>query len=709
MGAMTSLMVSGLPAATARSQPPMHAAPPANVHVLCASDAATGAPVVYARVRMAGGRVWGMSGHCLALPVASGDTITITRLGYTPWTGTVADARGVSANTVTRVVLADTVAHGASADTVIVRLVPVAAALPASITRARGSSGASSVGARNAVTLDVDSARTLGAGSTGALIALLPYTFPRGARHEVSVSLRGARREQVAVTLDGLPLTDPATGLADLADVPLAALGAVTVAPGSDPVGTGPGAAGGVLALHTGTGSIASVRAGAFGETAAEGAWDGALGTARLRLGAAHHSARNDYPFVNRSGTTGTAIPERRVNNDMERTNLFTHLRSTRVHVTALVAHTEAGLVGPVNVRDYDEDRTATRRLFLRVTGQAGETLLAGGVRAFSLAYRDPARPQFDTDARVFAADLDARRVLAGALLIAGAGGDRLRTSSGITQDRARGHLSLSSARHVLGLDWTGGARLDVVSGGPALPSFSLAAERRGPAFDAGVRVAQAVRVPTLYDLWFSSPQRITVRALDAERVLLDAEVHARWRPVRATAWQVTGEGALVSRVTRHAIVWFPGNFGWSPANVGTERLYGVESRVAVTRAPVDLSAWSTVYRAELTSGALRIPTPYVPVVAGGAIARVARDRWQLSAVGRWLGPRPYTAGPRDPAFMLPAVSLLDLTGSVRRTMRGADLLFTLSLDNATDRAWQSVRGFPSPGRAWSVAFTIRP
>src|SRR5690606_33976121 len=120
--------------------------------------------------------------------------------------------------------------------------------------------GASAAERRNAVTLDADSARAFGVGTTGALVALLPYTFPRSARNEATLSLRGARREQVAVTLDGLPLTDPATGLADLADIPLVALGGMTVAPGSDPIGTGPGAAGGVLALHTGAGTVVSTR-----------------------------------------------------------------------------------------------------------------------------------------------------------------------------------------------------------------------------------------------------------------------------------------------------------------------------------------------------------------------------------------------------------------------------------------------------------------
>jgi outer membrane cobalamin receptor len=168
-------------------------------------------------------------------------------------------------------------------------------------------------------------------------------------------------------------------------------------------------------------------------------------------------------------------------------------------------------------------------------------------------------------------------------------------------------------------------------------------------------------------------------------------------------------DGALVQRVTRNAIIWFPGNFGWSPANVGTESLHGVEARATLSHGPIDVSVWGTAYDPELTSGSLRIPTPYVPAVAGGAVTRAQLGVVQVAASSRWLGPRPFTAGPRDPAFTLPTVFLLDLTTSTRRTMRGRDLLLAASLDNATNRAWQSVRGFPAPGRSWSVAITIRP
>jgi len=672
------------------AQPSPSADRPARV--LCVSDAATAAPVRGVTVRVGdetratpiserGDAVGLRELACLTVRLREGERVLVQRLGYVPWQGR----------------------WSLATDTVWAAMQPVAALLAASVLQAT----ATRTSAQN--TLAVNDARALGAATAGALVSLLPYTQPRSARGEVSVSLRGARREQVAITLDGLPLTDPATGVADLADIPLAVLGGATVAPGSDPLGTGPGAVGGVLALHTGEGTIASIRAGAFEAASVEVAHTVAVAGGPLRLGASRQVAQNDFAFRNTSTTTGVALDERRVNNDVARHALFAQWSGRSAQLTVLGARADLGLVGPVNVRDADEDRSRTTRLFLRGTMQRGRTLLTSGVRTFALAYRDPARPLFDNDANAVAADLDARRLVRGVLLQGGVGGDRLRTSGAVSQDRLRGFAALSRADAWLGLDWLSGARLDAIGGNGVLPSFSVSGERRADRLTLGLRVAQAVRVPTLYDLYFSSPQRITVRALRAERVVFDGELYSRWRAPIGRGWQVALDAAAVARTSRDAIVWFPGNFGWSPANVGTETLHGVEARGAVDRSRMHLSAWSTVHRAELRTGTLRIPTPYVPVQAAGAIARVPIGPLDLGASARWLGPRPFTAGPRDPAFTLPGVSLLDLSLSARRTVRHVPTLFTATLDNATDRAWQSVRGFPSPGRSWSVAVTLLP
>ncbi len=123
--------------------------------------------------------------------------------------------------------------------------------------------------ARTTGTIEVSAAQQMGVGTVTGLIGTLPFVAPRSARGETGLSLRGARREGVAITLDGLPLNDPATGLADVSDLPLLMLGSATVALGSDPLGAGSGATGGVLALHTGARRALSLRSGAFGQRAA--------------------------------------------------------------------------------------------------------------------------------------------------------------------------------------------------------------------------------------------------------------------------------------------------------------------------------------------------------------------------------------------------------------------------------------------------------
>ncbi len=665
---------------------------------LCVRDAVSGEPVTFARLQTQdhtapdslarrASRVWAESCGLVAVNIR----LSITRLGYLPWQGLIA----------------------AADDTLMVGLQPIAAPLAAAETRA-WIPGDDAGGGRNAVVLSVDSARRLGVHSSGSLVQLLPYTFPRSARGEVSLSLRGARREQVAVTLDGVPLTDPSTGIADLADVPLAALSSVTVAPGSDPLGNGPGAAGGVLALQSGNTSVATMRMASYGDRSVEGAWKISGASSALRLTASHRVAQNDFDFVNASGTTGTRTEEQRVNNDVARSSVMAQWRSSHVQITALGSRTKLGLVGPVNVRDYDEDRSTTERLFVRASAQAGGTLLSSGVRSFALRYTDPSRPAFNTSARALAADVDARRHLGRLLVHGGVGTDRLRTSREVSQDRRRGFVSATASGGRV-LEWTAGARADAISGSGVLPSFSLSATRELAHGDVGVRMAQAVRVPTLYDLYFSSPQRLTVRALEAERVSFDGELHGRWH-VRstsqandATPLRLTLEGALVARTTRDAIVWFPGNFGWSPANVGTEQLRGVEARADAAFRTLSVKAWSTVYEATLMAGALRIPTPYVPRVAAGTTTSVRAGPVIAALSSRWLGRRPYTAGPRNPDFELPAVQLLDVAVSTAPRLGTREFLLTLGVENLTNRAWQSVRGFPAAGRVWSVALTLSP
>ena len=567
---------------------------------------------------------------------------------------------------------------------------------------------------RVTATIDVDHARVMGIGTTTALLASLPFVSVRSARGETGVSLRGARREQVAITLDGMLLNDPATGIADVSDLPLASLGSATALLGADPLGVGPGANGGVIALTSAPQRVLALRAGSFGMHAAEGAWHASGHGAMWHASASHRRATNDFAFLNSAGASDVAVGERRVNNDETRTTLALGATGSVAQLSLFASTGERGMVGAENVRTYDADRARTDRVLVRGQWTSERVQFIGGTRAFTLAYRDPARPALNADAHAVAGDAELKGRVRDVAWRLGGGADRVRASGGIEQSRGRVFAVADYTRRSTVGSMDLGARVDAIGTFGALPSFSVAGDRTIRAHDAddasltiGARVAQAVRVPTLYDLYFSSPQRLLVRTLRPERVLVDAELQARLSQ-RSPLGLWSLQASVVARDTRDAIVWFPGNFGWSPANVGMERLRGVEGRGALQPVWGELSAWFTLYDAMLTSGGLQIPTPYVARASGGAQLRASLPVVTATFSLHAMGPRPYTAGPRNAAFELASVTLCDVALSRRLVISALDALLSVSLDNATDVRWQSVRGFPSPGRSWAISTTLR-
>jgi outer membrane cobalamin receptor len=700
-----AVSIASLVVTRARGLAAQSSAPPAAA-TLCVRDELTQAPLVGATliVRDSARTLVGACASVYAGPVR------IVRGGYREASLTVSHTAGPTAP--------------ASTDTLFVSLRARSQAPlrePQQLATQQVVARADTRSAPSVARVTVADARERGAGTTSGLLTLLPFTQLRSARGETGVSLRGARREQVVITLDGVPLNDPATGLADISDIPLASVAAATVAPGADPIGAGMGASGGVLALSTQAQQLLSVRASAFGGYQAEVANAGVVGTTRWHGAASWRTARNDFAFVNDAGVAPTS--EHRANNDERRLAISGGLLHGGTQLAVLASTGERGMVGPANVRSYDADRSRTDRAVVRVQQAVGATTASLGLRAFRLAYRDPTRPALDSRARAWAADADWRgsTTLASTSTTttrgtwrAGVGADGLTASGQLSQQRVRGfaayQLDHAFTTRVL-VD--AGVRTDVVERHGVQPVGSAGltvnvGRWRGARVATLARVAQAIRVPTLYDLYFANPQRLYVRPLDPERVTLDASAGLR-ADVGDAERAASAEFTLVSRDTRNAIVWFPGNFGWSPANVGLERLRGIEAKVGATLGVAQLTTWLTAYEATLLSNGLHIPTPYVPRVASGTQLRVQVGGTVLSANTRYQGRRPYTAGPQNAAFELPAVWLVDGAVSHHWLVQRTDVLVTAALDNATDAHWQSVRGFPMPGPSWSLGVTFTP
>lgn len=681
---------------------------------VCIRDAVSGVSLVGATVRDGRGRARVFGSDCGT--VAQPDTVQVARVGYTPQTVPVIAADDSSGTPRALVVLlapraSDVAAVGAASGARLAAVRVNADAVP------------SAPAGMLQTVVSSDAARERGLPSVNGLLALMPFTAVRSSRGESGVSLRGARREQVIITLDGLPLNDPSTGVADVADLPLVAVQQAVVRPGSDPVGAGSGAVGGVLALTSASQRLASVRAGAFGQWSAEAAWAAVGAAARWNLSVSHRRAANDFPFVNDAGVS--PVREWRVNNDESRTVVTAGVVRGGTQWSALVSTGERGMVGPANVRAYDEDRARTTRVLVRGQTAVGSALLTTGLRHFVLGYRDPSHPTLDSRAVVWAADAEWRADAPVGAWRVGAGTDVLVATGNVRQQRTRGFAAWAWRRPAVPhtgpsstssrrLDVDLGVRLDAIERSGVQPSGSVGGTWRLLGRHAGssvswvARTAQAVRVPTLYDLYFSSPQRLAVRPLAPERVPFDvgSGLQAVWQ---RGGVRVVGEAQAVARDTRNAIVWFPGNFGWSPANVGRERLRGTEARAELTTASVSIGGWHTWYESTLRSGALTIPTPYVARHTAGAQAAWRWGRHTISTNVRVQGRRPFTAGPRNPLFELPAVTLADIAWARQHDIAHLRALVSVTLENATNVRWQSVRGFPMPGRGWSAALTLQP
>lgn len=700
------IMGSGLPA------------PASDTVRLCVADAVTRAPVNGAVITVWRSTVSTTAETTIATPCALvvGDSASVHRVGYSARTVPILNNR-----------------REQTVWLIPVGAIPAVQALSPVVVVSDRDSNNTGAG-RTTSTLRVTDARRSGAGSTSQLLERLAYANVRSARGETVVSLRGARREQVVFTFDGLSLNDPATGSADISDIPLAALGSATAVLGADPLGVGPGASGGVIALTSASQRVLSMRVGTLGERNAQGAWFAPFTGFVLHGAAMHEFARNNFSFVNTAGASDNRATEVRVNNDETRTSVLTGAIGPAWQLVAMGSWSERGMVGPVNVRTYDADRAFTNKFMARAQYAAHGVQFVGGTHTIDVAYRDPNRPVLNTSAHANATDVEVRGrlgnpphvALTDSLVLsplqvgwrAGGGFDQLRAAGGVTQQRNRLFLATQGVWQTLRMRSEFGVRLDAVQprgGQPTLvqPSLALATEQHlVPHVTIAARAAQAVRVPTLYDLYFSSPQRLSIAPLNVERVRADLELSARTLATTPMG-TVNVNVAVVRRETRDAIVWFPGNFGWSPRNVGIEMLNGIDGRIALSSAPITVSAWFTAYDTHLTIGDLHIPSPYVPQLAAGSQVVFRSPIGDVSALTHTMGRRPFTAGPANPDFELPAVTLVDMaiTKDVAPTLLPStwNASVTLTVDNATNVAWQSVRGFPSPGRTWALSLTLQP
>jgi outer membrane receptor protein involved in Fe transport len=362
-------------------------------------------------------------------------------------------------------------------------------------------------------------------------------------------------------------------------------------------------------------------------------------------------------------------------------------------------------MVGPMNVRAYDLDRGETRRAVLRVSVPLGTTVAQASVRAFGTSYRDPAAPVNDFRAASTSADVELARAVGVLSVRAGAGADRATGGSIAGADRLRAFAAAANVLEARAWRVSSAVRVDAIGDAGVQLSPSVGVERPlGASVAVFARAAQAFRAPTLYDLYFAGAQRLVARELRPERVTLDGELGAR-----AALGVLRGAASVFDRRTRDAIVWFPGNFGWSASNVGRERVVGAEARAEATFDAGSVSAWGSLYRARLDADGLTIPTPYVPAAAGGAVATLRAGAASFTGTLQATGRRAYGSGPVSRTYELPGVALAGAHATYAFSLARVPARLTAGVENIGDVEWQSVRAYPAAGRSWSASLTLQP
>ncbi len=310
-----------------------------------------------------------------------------------------------------------------------------------------------------------------------------------------TVSLRGAPPGQVAIFLDGAPLSAAAHGVVSLGDLPATAIERIEVYRGSAPLGLGLAAPGGAINLVT----VASpelragrVMRGAFGTWEARGSAGGRRGPLSGLFHAGHQRSRGDFRYPDDNGTPFNPDDDSlstRVNNRFASTSLlgsavWRAAPGWRLGARADLFHKAQGVPGLGAVPAWDTHLAFTRALGRLDASRAGagavpSVRLAAGLARERTRFRDPASElglgRHDTDDRNgggdLALDLDWRELPHGLAL---ATGGAVRAEWSRPADAADGHPDPPPSRR---LTAGGGANLQWRPRGEALV-FHLAARR---------------------------------------------------------------------------------------------------------------------------------------------------------------------------------------------------------------------------------------
>ncbi len=614
--------------------------------------------------------------------------------------------------------------------TVRVALIEVAVALDGVVVTAEG--GRTAGGTRIA---RAEIERT-GARTAGDVVRRTPGVVLReesvgGAQ---TVSIRGSGADAVLVLLDGVPLNDPVTGVADLSTVPAGAIETVTVLPGAQGARYGPRAEAGVVLVETrapAAGVVGRVAGGSLGERGVGAEASGSAGGLALAIGGQLREIDGEFDFARVPGVDETVM--RRANADVTERGAFASARARlgggdlRARVGA--EELDRGIPGrgyaPSTRARQEMDRLRGSLSWGRAAREVATSLAVAGVSQ-RVRYVDPAPPfglPYDdvTRARSWEARGEIDRLstrsgaggpvglalrghgagveLAGQYVDAGSladGAPRSRTDLG-----AFLHAAVGTAIGAWDAELTVQARADrddVTADWYLNRAVNARLSGAGVTLQIGNRSGYSP--PSLGDQFFREGVGVTPNPnLRAERIPSEWEFSASAARVLGAVDAAAGISAYAGDV-RGMIVWMPDfRFVWSPRNVDVNRR-GLEAWAEVTNPRLGFRLAGSYSLAAVTRdlgpGGEGVQLAYRPRHTGQLGAAWERAGWRAEVGAAYTGLR-YPANAEVNALDPFWTFNLDLGREWR--LAGTTLDTSVRVDRLLDEKDTLIFGFPEAGR----------
>ena len=574
-----------------------------------------------------------------------------------------------------------------------------------------------------------------------------------------TVSIRGAPPGQVAVYLDGAPLSAGAHTVVSLGDLPATAIGRIQVYRGGTPLEFGPAAPGGAINVVTDGAAglrLGRVTRGAFGTWEARGSAGGRRRSLSGFVHAGHQRSRGDFTYPDDNGTPFNVDDDglsTRANNAFAATSVIGNVAwrarpGWSVSGRADLFHKAQGVPGLGAVPAFDTHLAFTRALGRLDVSRAGlgpvpGIRIAGGLTRERTRFRDPGAElglgRHDTDDHASGEDVSlelAWRDLPHGLALVTYGSTRAERSSptdgsdglpdppasrrraagggGSVQWRSRGegillHLAARGDRLVDRIRWieAGGlARANDVHRTLVSPQAGVRVTlpRR---IELRVNASEARRAPDFLELFGNQGSVLGNPALDPERART-ADIGLAWSASSGRRVTLDLDVAHFETRAEDMVVYVRHSQSSVRAeNVSRARIRGEELTLRIA-GPAAVSLTGSATRLDARDEG---PVPYwngrrLPLRP--QFQSYARLDWRrrlfrvtgdVHAIGEDF---------LDRANLQPVPDRLLVGASLSFSPRAGRLRFTVEGKNLGDDRVSDVGGFPLPGRALFASCELR-